>query len=1660
MLIAFLFAPVILFLLLAAITKRAPLFWAIVCAGVSLGFFLFGVLDSRVWPEGHRLAWLGLGASKGGGISIGGTREKAVCGWPSGDFSPAVTFMPDGEAAAKLTISGGGGFLINKTSGEILNGTTVNIGSSLEVHEYTLQFVKGGSWLPGARRLRLLQGHGTSAKLLVSLDLEREPLWGGTVTEGKARSLGGMVESGKRADNVTASDLVLAREALGDVRIFIPKVGSLRVLNDKQSDTARVVLPCALELRFPPNRRLPAKLESRSGQLHLIFDRPSRATSPMPPDSSKPIIFALQARPAEQIFPMPFGGRCSEERPSLRFKAGPSPLLLDMREEGVGTLVPEEFVSRAPKDWPMVENEVSGKVLRIAEHEFHVGMIYDLPSKRLLVVNSLLAFLLFSLGALVSTPRMGIVEPTRWAVFGVSLTLWAFLMLRLLLSLRYALEPAYLDTQAVRGVVNSFAALAIGPGLLLLVLRRSFLNAERGYSKDAERRWWMAAGVFLLGAFASWMIARRLWHGWEVDWWKPVISLSAYAVITAILCRTAKNLQPRLYSVWSAVFRGRWHGHDRWRLVMNIVVICLIAAGLVLATGVVSHEAVKFSTEVVCQLLLIWLPVFCLLCAKGETCTGNYDLRRWRWSSAASCAVVLVLMPIVLQPLITHDKGSVCAAFAVFIPLGLLLLATPSRMLGTVVLLGVTVAIILASAILYLKPELAGEAGIRVRSWLKNDDMELDILFSEGISSSDDVGAKAWKVQNVIQHSWENRAIAHTGGIVGEGFGQAPVRNSQVPQQTVQCDSVFSFFILGDHGLVGGATLLVAGLLPLCFFFASGRQKLDPGVGLAVLIGAAFAFEVALQGAMNLGLLPFTGRNIPLLTVNSNTDLVRWLILMSFGTHALFYRFNEHGGLVRETASILSKPPEYGTTPAPERLAGPFIFTAAVPALLAVGTLGYAAWRVNDEKYGMPITKLRLEEQVQAIARSGLVEVDQKTLELHPGPALKTRESMLLPQEITRFNALPVEDRKRERIFAQLGTQLATVRTLDDFASLLRDLLEIHRPIGGSRRPSPFALEKVPEQKDEDGESIESDAETDDVNGQPKPGEYHLIANPAYINQIHFHHRFTPEELPHLKWANELLIGPAWFGGRTVLAADDRAPIPWLGPLADALAAEWSRLGGRDGAKRYKGLTLDRDLQKATMGFASDKAIALHEEVIREANQRVTSDKREAAERMPPRVAVCVMDISDGAEGHMLAMGGWPRMTSAPFSKEQNGQIILSRDWLDQSASLPIRTHYGGDRNFDRLLMGSTTKPLWAAVVLSLNQKLARQLYVRGGDAREHEVFGIPICPENKSWHVLPSLNWRGFDEYLAVSDNRYHVRLGFFGLSAMANGAFTSASKATLAKESLLENPAKPIAPMGFVPKFDERIVFGKEKPKILINLNTTPLAEAWRQHFTVGIDGKQLNAHRLSFWTGDENDDLFSVILARQNHSGSAPSAILDNISPETVQLDLHKVKTPRQYVSLLFGGGSNLWSNVDLAGAFGSVVVGKAIVPHVIETSRPVVALVMPFDPKVRDALRPGLAWVLQNRKRVAGTAYSHLGREAHDVLDRMGVTAYAKTGTLREEDAGRNTSRIVIALIQESSDKRRGLVISIAAERGGTHRATEWLGQYLVKNVAFFQKFFQR
>jgi hypothetical protein len=488
-------APVCVFLVVSYLIRLKPLHLALLVLGTAFipAFTLWLVIfDSPYWHEGTQIAWTGVKAT-GSPLSIGGKAEQAIVGWPTGAEEPQLILHPGGTSASQTTIEikGGGGFVFDENHEQLLNGEPLAVGATRTIGDYQIRVNRLGRsfWAFFRSEIEVLDNNGNQ-------------LAGFSLRENRTRSLRLLIagtpmeDLDKLKDDSARERVIAARQKLeewaADIWLFRQDSKQVQILSRESSHTHVVQGTSTLSVKWPTMTLTfdvgASRLPDGVAQEELVFKSPWRLASPLPPSKlnecdnpanvqADQLNFMLvgRAQPCDIAFVLPLGGETSE-----------------MRDEVTVSTVsakfntPDAIDNETPKSPPpgtIVKRHDIGtsQVSRVyGPYSFDLSTVRNLPSRAGTLVLLLFALGIYGAGLTLTLPRM--VDSNRILVYGLSLAAWNFLCLRLLLSFRYALDPAALDAHAIEGVRLAFVGLTVVPGLLLLFAR---LRADR-YDGPAE----------------------------------------------------------------------------------------------------------------------------------------------------------------------------------------------------------------------------------------------------------------------------------------------------------------------------------------------------------------------------------------------------------------------------------------------------------------------------------------------------------------------------------------------------------------------------------------------------------------------------------------------------------------------------------------------------------------------------------------------------------------------------------------------------------------------------------------------------------------------------------------------------------------------------------------------------------------------------------------------------------------------------------------------------------------------------------------------------------------------------------------------------------------------------------------------------------------------
>ena len=1356
-----------------------------------------------------------------------------------------------------------------------------------------------------------------------------------------------------------------------------------------------------------------------------------------------------------------------------------------------------------------------------------ITVIRDLPTPRALLVALGLAWLI--LVGFIASIAFGRVHRLRlrdlWCIGGVIVAIWTILLVRVLLAVRYLLTPTAIDEVTAKGLAGTLAALVIVPGFIVLAVR-FWLHHRPGLEFDRHAVAVTAAVAVALvaGSIVELVIMPRQILPNLATLFLPsyfdrlLLVVYAVAALAIAMALERRALSPpkhdgglrasrsTLSLAWQLPYRVTFKaGRAFWRTLSDApaqqpflrVITALRAPALrpliliwlagAAAIVVLSRIAPEYVRQIIAPFWMVGIPALLLL---ARPIAGAEDAMRVLDGDGETTApaepslgdtiaavIVLVFAPAALMIAVLGDFGSVYSILAFWFPLALLLLITPAvRVAATllvVLTIGVSIAYVALLGTYAIAPGMTEHILSRVEVMRYGSATQEWLLDLEAPSQGEARAVTAGSVRNALVHAWEHMAMVRKGGWGGLGFNRAPAAQSFIRQDTIQYDSVYSFFVSAEHGIIGGLLLMLLFAVPVVLLILR-RSRLRVGDMLAIAIAAALLGEALVHAAMNVSQLWFSGRNLPLLATASSSDVLRWALLLGLMCQALLWS----SGLRADAIDTIPDTPVTRTTfydpefgerrrrlAARAALAGIMVLGAIIawvtkdfawfgfalvislavalrkrelPALALLPALVVAVLVVRGSVHAVGsnefdvLTWSRLLGRVDELRDAGKLRFDERNRlilycnggDCTPHPTGAT----LLEAEVLRFNSLPMAQRLDGGRPSLSPSFWSGITHPETYYTRMFELWRVEMERVARTRPSVFAIRRVEE----------------DAEGTPQIA-YEVTGNPDY-NIVHsFAEERLEDELPPVTIRGRegpvRILGRAWVMGHWYYATTREARrmgLGWMAQTGDAL------LRVEDARRnRMRELTIDADLQRITQATVDAAG--------REGFSRLIAEG--APTPLPPRVAFTIMR---GTTGEVLAMSSWPRAADrddwSSRTVSAGGRSWIERDppfsWLSATTPRALASRHSVDHNLAALEMGSAAKPFWATAALIVHPRLHQQLWVRNGecdrvvDGRcyERELFGAEI---GKGWQVSPRARWIDFSTYLAGSDNRYHTRLGFLGF-ARSDGnriADDGRGRSGSDRESLAASPV----PWNRYPALPDSTGHTRDKPQEIANLHEQPVAVKMRDLFGVrtGLPAAEgeLRRRQLSFWSGDESDDLGTS-------DALEPLAV---VSPEAVDLRLNKVRRTRELVAVLLGGASSRWSNVGAAAAFSSWAMRRPVVAHLVpvKTTKPLASRTAAFDKDASDAaakLDRGLWRVVEDGTAIRIRSRLQPLRDQYDV--------YAKTGTLATLDPDRPTSRILVTIVarDDNGRPRDVLTLSFVAERTSEGFATEQMGRFVDNHMA--------
>jgi len=1690
---------------LPALSNRrlvAPFLVVLLATLVAIPVVLWPLASLAEWPRSTQVAWTAAEAADrtAGAVTIGGAEHSAILGWPNGNFWPEVRVERSGGGLRLFTQ---GGTALIRAGNAYANGDAIARGKGAkQLGKFSVELATRG-WL---RRTKLIIARTPVAEPLVVMD--PPPVHGARV-----RALDSLLiprlNDLRRDGKIDLATVQALEEWASAIRVLRPAAGELRLIRDGEPwRVSPLAVPSTVEVLWP-RRRLIVRVTDNDGATRLSFDPPWTRTSSLPPfrNNDSALSFAREPQMNTNTFVLPLGHGAADFRHDEALQISPSnlprfrngtDLLPQRRQEApswlnrvqggalAAALAPNRALSRVPV---IIAGATDRGVIAT------VTMVRDLPTPRAVLLALFCAWV--TLALFVASIAFGRTQRLRlrdlWSIGGVMTAVWAILLFRVLLAVRFLLSPAAIDEVTVKGLAGSLAALVIIPGLMALAVRL-WLHHRPGVPYDQRTSAvTIAVAVLLAGMAAIELVVMprqvlpNIVGRFESSFFDRLLLVVDVIAAAAIF----SALRPALGAwFWQLPYRVTFEiGRKVWSPGIPIVqalkspelkrpvTIWLAVSVAVLLASLIAPEYVR---QIAAPFWILGIPALVLLArplagsrsALQVLDTGTPASVEPPLRDTLIAIALLVIAPVAVLFGASGDFGAIYAVLAFWLPLALLLLLTSAtRTAATlliVVVTGVTLAYWALLGTYAVAPGMTEHILSRVEVMKHGSSAQEWLLDLEAPSAADAKAVTAANVRNALVHEWEHMAMVRKGGWTGLGFNRAPASQSFIRQDTIQYDSTFSFFVVGEHGIAGGIALMLLFAVPAILLLMR-RNRLRTGDVLALAIAAALLGEALAHAAMNVAQLWFSGRNLPLLATSSNSDVLRWGLLLGLMCQAMLWSSRLHADsadTVPETAvtrrSIFD--PAFGyaarrrwrlAVSAAIVVAGLAValltkdfawlaFACCIPLAMTLRTREYAALALlpallagilvvrgavratRSDEYDV-LTWSRLLKHVDALFDDGTLTFDARSKRILFHSSDRPSGASLLEVEVLRFNALP------ERVRIDGGREslppgfFAGVVSPDDYYTRMFELWQQQTERARRLRPSVFTINRV----ENEGEGL---ADT----------SYEIRGNPDF-NVVHsFVEDLAEEELQPvaIRGRNGPLrvLGRAWVMGRWVYAPSNEARALGLGWTRDAGEALFRVR--RPQRTRAAQLTIDADLQRAAQATA--------EAAGRELFGRLIADGAPSA--LPPRVAFTIVRATNG---EALAMGAWPRAASGDRwrSRAVSDGVRSWRElepplsWLGSEAPRALASRHAVDHNFTAIEMGSAAKPFWATAALDVHPSLDRLLFVRNGDCDsvvnqrcyERQMFGAQIA--KKGWQVAPMPRWIDFSTYLAASDNRYHTRLGMLALANPSGNGIADDGRG--ASRGDRESLTGSRTPWNHYPALADSTQNSRDRAGHIANLHQQRFAALMRDLFgaRIGLAPPEgdLRRHLLSFWSGDERDDL---------RAGDALEP-LATVSPEAVDLRLNSVDDTREYVAVLLGGASSRWSNLAAAAAFSSWAMRKPVIVHIVQRDGATIALPSrnaAFDERAQTAakkLRPGLRRVITE-----GTALA-IRRQVEPLAGRYEV--YAKTGTLSTLDPDRPTSRIMMVIIatDANGNARNAITLSFVAERSTPGFATAQVGQFIAR-----------
>ncbi len=950
--------------------------------------------------------------------------------------------------------------------------------------------------------------------------------------------------------------------------------------------------------------------------------------------------------------------------------------------------------------------------------------------------------------------------------------------------------------------------------------------------------------------------------------------------------------------------------------------------------------------------------------------------------------------------------------------------------------------------------------------------------------------------------NWQMMLYATEGSIRPHGYGGAVLSDAGMTYPTSITDTAYSVYLLSEHGALVSVLFLLL-YLGLCFGCIYGgwllAQKDLARTLILFLIGAYFACNALYMAAANLGLVFFTGQNIPLLGLYSGADVLQAMVLLVVVT-VLLHKDIEHEG----NASVEMTMAEHRGMETAQRW---FVRVLGVLVLLLLVRMWTLPERyLKNHNFSNDLFRVVSDRDWVYDEETGRIMVAVENDNLGP---LRRIEEIYRQQFNNRLDktaengglyyVIPIEDRGRvvdyevrvNRFLFTLvspfkdralwrGTVLArgdealpTLSTLGTEFQVRLDTLGLPATIRFAQTPDDKVAGSALKLVDRRRQSIfELERDGNDIiledagknwsvfrNGAPIEGRVRLAKHDIIA--------VTGDEgqqqaFLYLGMQPPILGATEWRNGRWQYVYPGGKEFPSVYTLMEA-GRQAHLLAAAD----------EVDAPEDTLNLSLD--VRLHRD-LQTAMATYTRQNPTYRAGDPLRTNRLAFTVLDAFTGEVLALPAWP--LPDPNAPEF--------DELLRTASPVRQLRLLQNHNFRRHVIGSTTKPvLFTSIAAELWDEEAAEpvdlatmsVRARGEPGRvvqgksmklAHDSLGS--LPLGSPWDSDRNNNEQVIDQrsFIYQSLNYYMGIVGMIGMIPDRRyftdvlSPVSSASSASWASSSSSAWPYRDVLYDGQWRRLDMKRLPPSETPFTIEDLPRAPrilnlrvrntlLWQGLRDNYDVLISGVDVGASREALRDSVLTRTVERFLPIFNQGRASTQNRFLNEAMPDPMVLDprLWDGYLREDLVSFFLGGGINLWSNVAMAEAGARLATGRRIEARLERRTDDPDFDDMPLPLRDSTWRNTRILSPMQDAGRITGlgqgTAQVILARVQAGLRQRgINPARYRivfKTGTLQE---------------REPDDPRSEMLLCIVGEWEGTEEAGRFVPGRTLSSFLYMQE----